>query len=87
VADTDGVELSADGHVVPNSGPLADDHVTDKSCVRGDPSIGRLWNAVVERHSLAVTRSLLQVSDIACVLASHAIKFYANKLSEHKAGK
>ena len=56
MTDTDSVQLSSDSNVVPDSGPLADEHIADKCGVGGDPSVTDLGDSLVEGHSLAMTR-------------------------------
>ena len=76
MSDPDSVQLRSNGHIVPDSGPLAYHHVADESCIWGDPSVTDLGNGVVERHSLAVTRRLLQVGDVVAVGAADSVELY-----------
>ena len=75
VADSDSIELCTDCHIVPNGGPFADDDLTEKGGVGGNPSIVGLGDAIVKGHCLSVARRLLQVSNIVCHSATHTVQF------------
>ncbi len=75
VADSDGIELGTDRHIVPNGGPFADYDLTEEGGVGGNPSVVSLGDAIVEGHRLSVARRLLQVSNIVCHRATHAVQF------------
>ena len=47
IADTHGVHLSPDGGVVPDCGPLADDHISNQSCIWGYPGVLDDWNTFI----------------------------------------
>ena len=76
MADSDSVELGADRHIVPDSGPLANHHVADEASVGSNPGIAHLGDSVVEGHLLAMTGRLLQVCDVVGESASKSVKFY-----------
>ena len=55
LSDSDGVVLSSDSNVVPNSCPFADEDISDESCVGSYPGFSGLRNCFVEGHDLAVS--------------------------------
>ncbi len=75
VANSDGIKLSADSHIVPNGGPLAHNNFAQESSVRGDPGILGLGDGIIQRHLLSVTGRFLHVSDVVGHRASNSVEF------------
>ena len=55
MANSHSVQFSANGNVVPDSCPLADDNIADETGVGSNPSVVNLGFLVVDGHHLAVT--------------------------------
>ena len=55
VTNSHSVQFSANGNVVPDSCPLADDNIADEAGVGSNPSVVNLGFLVVDGHHLAVT--------------------------------